>query len=182
VINVALHLITLKRFCFERGHIVKSTAKGDYGKLGTFPSRPYDEFLWPETAVPLPIPDWSSFRQIWKRCCPKIKIRNICEDTCPECYVLKNKFRFLGRGQNHDEASSASSSSSSDDSDKENNNDYYRDEKLIAEATEHAEQAQQQRALAQARQLTAMEEAGYPHENRRFVVAFFLFCIPTQVN
>ena len=182
MINVALHLTTLKRFCFERGHIVKFTAKGDDGKLGTFPSRPYDEFLWPEIAVPLPIPDWSSFRQIWKCCCPKIKICNICEDTCPECYVLKNKFRFLGRGQNRDEGSSASSSSS-DDSNKENDNEYYRDKKLIAEATEHAEQAQQQRALAQARQLTAMEEAGYPHENRRFVVIFFLFCIlPTQVN
>jgi hypothetical protein len=88
---------------------------------------------------------------------------------------VKVKFQFLGRGQNRNKASLASSSSLSDDSDKENNNEYYHDEELIAEATEHAEQAQQQRALTQARPLTAMEEAGYPHENRRFFVTFFLF-------
>jgi hypothetical protein len=48
---------------------------------------------------------------------------------------------------------------------------------LIAAAFEHAEQAQQQQALAQARQITAMEEANYPHENRRFVVIFLSFLL-----
>ena len=159
---------------------MNATAKGDYGKLGTFSPRPHCDYLWPETSITLPVPDWSSFRLVWKRKCPKVKIRNICEDTCPECYVLKNKFRFLGRqataadadlllsSSSGDEASSSSSSQSGGGSDKEN----YRDEELIAEATNHAEEAQQQRALAKARQQTATEEANYPHENRRFVVVF----------
>lgn len=171
----------LLRFCFERGHIVKATAKGDYGKLGTFTPRPHCEFLWPESAVTLSVPDWNSFRAIWKRRCPKIKIRNICEDTCPECYILKNKFRYLGRkvaedndlllsSSSVDEDDASSPSHSDADSDKEN----YRDEQLIAEATNHAEEAQQQRSLAQARQQTAMEEVNFPHEDRRFVLFFFV--------
>jgi hypothetical protein len=180
----------LFRFCFEHGHILNATAKGDYGKLGTFIPRPHCEYLWPESAVTLPVPDWNSFRAIWKCRCPKVKIRNICEDTCPECYVLKNKFRFLGRqdavadgdlllsSSSADEDDTSSSSHSGGGSDKEN----YRDEELIAEATNHAEEAQQQWALAKARQQTAIEEANNPHEDRRFVVVFSFEFMFAQVS
>ncbi len=54
---------------------------------------------------------------------------------------------------------------SDDGSDKEN----YPYEELIAEANQHAEEAQQQRALAKNRQLLAVDEANHPHETRRFV-------------
>jgi hypothetical protein len=113
--------------------------------------------LWPESAVTLPVPHWNSFHAIWKRRCPKVKIRNICEDTCPEC---------------------SSSSCSGGGSNKEN----YHDEELIAEATNHAEEAQQQQALAKARQQTATEEANSPHEDRRFVVIFSFEFIFAQVS
>jgi hypothetical protein len=126
---------------------------------------------------------------------PKIRIRKVCEDTCPECYELKNKFLFIGRRNNNndtnnndgdannnedDDASSSSLSSNEDDesssstelanSDGGNVSDSYPYEELINNANQHAEEAKQQRALARQRQQTAMEEADQPHEHRRFVL------------
>ena len=83
------------RFCFERGYLLSSTAKGDYGKLENYPRRPFDE-LWPEGSEHLPVPDWKGFRRIWEERVPKLRIRNKSEDTCPECFILKNKFKYLG--------------------------------------------------------------------------------------
>jgi hypothetical protein len=55
---------------------------------------------------PLLVPDWHRFQDSWKRNLPKLQIRNTCEDTCPECFILKNKFKYLGRSrQDQDEVS-----------------------------------------------------------------------------
>ncbi len=152
----------------------------------TYGPRPFDEILWPETSTPLPIPSWNGFRDIWKRRCPTIRIRNVCEDTCPECYILKNRFRFTG-GNNNDDNNNAPNEAEPDDGDSNNNDDDislpsindgsdkdedYPYEQLIAEANQHAEEAQQQRALAKIRQQTAIDEADLPHEDRRFVFCF----------
>lgn len=154
--------------------MLSSTATGNY----EFSHRPHDEFLWPEGAEPLPIPCWGTFRKIWKETCNHIRIRRKCEDTCPECFVLKNKFRYLPAApreqvaRSHNAASSSSSSSSDDDDESVSSASdatVYPSEELIEQACEHAEQAQQQRRLAKDRQLTAMGEAHLPHENRRFV-------------
>ena len=169
------------RFCFERGHCVTTSAKG----IDEYAPRPFDNYLWPEDSIPLPIPDWRGFRKIWKKQRPNLRIRNVCEDTCPECYILKNKFRFAGNNNNNnnnddstslsnDEASNNNSdedslSIPSDGSDKEN----YPYEQIIAEANQHAEEAQQQRRLAKNRQQMAQDEVNNPHESRRFVFSFF---------
>lgn len=183
-----MKLTIFLRFCFERGYIITTDAKGN----DAYSQRPFDEYLWPESSNPLPIPSWKSFRTSWKRRCPTIRIRNVCEDTCPECYILKNKFRYAGNNNNNNNnvQNAASESSSTPDDEQSNNNDSdensiilspdensdeekYPYEELIAEANEHAEEAQQQRSLAQNRQQLAIEEALNPHEDRRFVIIFF---------
>jgi hypothetical protein len=113
---------------------------------------------------PLPVPDWRRFRDIWKTHVPKLRICNPCEDTCPECFVLKNKFRYLGI-RNTDDVSV--------NSNEELPEDFAADEALLFNANLHAEQAQQQRNLAAERQHVAVEEAGNAHGERRFVVMFF---------
>ncbi len=87
------------RFCFERGHVAQANHKGDYGKLPSYLPRPHDDWLWPEGSIQKPVPCWNGFRSIWKERLPKLQIWNVCEDTCPECYILKNKFKYLGRGK-----------------------------------------------------------------------------------
>lgn len=177
------------RFCFERGHAIVTSAKG----TDTYGPRPFDELLWPESSTPLPIPSWKAFRDIWKRRCPTIRIRNVCEDTCPECFILKNRFRFAGVINNNTNDTNTPNEAELDDEDNNNNDEDdislpstndgsdddedYPYEQLIAEANQHAEEAQQQRALAKLRQQTAINEADLPHEDRRFVFCFFFFSI-----
>jgi len=152
--------------------LLQSSAKGDYGKLQNYPLRPHDDF-WTEDMKPLPVPDWRRFHDIWKKHLPKIRIRNACEDTCPECFILKNKFRYLGRrrNNNNDEAATIMNN-------EELPEDVAADETLLFDANLHAEQAQQQRNLASERQHVAIEESSNAHEDRRFVVIFFLFPPP----
>ncbi len=185
-INLLLLILTpfCFRFCFERGHIVSSSAKG----TDTYAPRPHDEYLWPEGSVPLPMPDWKGFWKIWKRRCPHIRVRKVCEDTCPECYILKHKFRFVGNNNNNNNNETNADNNetpSSNDEDSNNNGDDdslslpsddtsdagedYPYEQLIAEANQHAEEAQQQRSIAKNRQQVAFEEADLPHNIRRFV-------------
>jgi hypothetical protein len=153
------------RFCFERGYLLQSSAKGDYGKIDSYPRRPHDE-LWTEDMEPLPVPDWRRFRDVWKTSLPKLRIRNPCEDTCPECFILKNKFRYLGNRRNDQDDVSVANA-------QELPEDFAADEALLFNANLHAEQAQQQRNLAAERQQLAMEEALNAHGDRRFVLTFF---------
>jgi hypothetical protein len=132
------------RFCFERGCALQSNNNGDYGKLHHYAIRPNGE-SWPEDMEPLPVSDWHCFRDIWKRNLPKLRIRNACEDTCPECFILKNKFKYLGRRrQDEDEVSLP------DDAELPKN--ITADESLLFNENLHAEQARQQRNLAADRQ------------------------------
>jgi hypothetical protein len=89
-----------------------------------------------------------------------LRIRNACEDTCPECFILKNKFKYLGRRRDQEEVSD----------DPELPEDVAADESLLFNANLHAEQAQQQRNLADDRQQQAYEESNNTHAERRFVV------------
>ena len=154
------------RFCFERGHILSATAAGSYGCMESYTPRPVDNLLWPEGSVRLPVPSWKSFHDIWKRSCSNVRIRKHCEDTCPECFVLSNRFRYR-EAPDRDDDSDGSNSDSSD-------SEHYPYEDLIEQASNHAEEAQQQRRLAKYRQQQAMDESEEPHENRRFVF-FFVF-------
>ena len=131
------------RFCFERGYLLESSAKGDYGKLENYPRRPYDDF-WTEDMEPLPVPDWRRFCGVWKTHLPKVRIRNACEDTCPECFILKNQFRFLGSRRRNEENQEEVSVANIEDLP----GDFSADEALLFNSNLHAEQAQQQRNLA----------------------------------
>jgi hypothetical protein len=94
-----------------------------------------------------------------------LRIRNACEDTCPECFILKNIFKYLGsrrQEQGQDEVSLP------DDAALPVN--ITADEFLLFNANLHAEQAQQQQNLAADRQHQALEESNIPHAERRFVV------------
>jgi hypothetical protein len=134
-----------------------------------YPPRPYDD-LWPEGSERLPVPDWKRFRVIWETRVPNLRIRNSCEDTCPECFILKNKFKYLGRrrhGENEQDEPPVNDTTFVND-----------DEQLLFDANQHAEQAKQQRDIAYQRQQEAFNEALNEHEERRFVVvvlsSFFL--------
>jgi hypothetical protein len=108
---------------------------------------------------PLPVPNWRRFHDIWKKHLPTIRIRYACEDTCPGCFILKNKFRYLGRRRNNnDEAATIVNN-------EELPEDVVADESLLFDANLHAEQAQQQRNLASKHQNVAIEEFSNAHED-----------------
>ncbi len=82
---------------------------------------------------------------VYEKNLPKLRICNACEDTCPECFILKNKFRYLGsRTADEDDISVANAD--------ELPESFSVDEALLFDANLHAEQAQQQRNLAAERQ------------------------------
>jgi hypothetical protein len=85
------------QYCFTRGYKVKADAKGSYGRLSEYNFREYDDDLWPPGSEPLPVCSWSDFLRFWKSDVPHLKIRNPCEDTCGECFKIKNSFYALDR-------------------------------------------------------------------------------------
>ncbi len=68
----------------------------------------------------------------------------------------------------HDDDSDGSNSDSSD-------SEHYPYENLIDQASNHAEEAQQQRRLAKNRHQQAMEESKEPHDSQSFFFVFILF-------
>jgi predicted nucleic acid-binding Zn-ribbon protein len=132
-----------------------------------YPPRPYDD-LWPDGSERLPVPDWKRFRVIWETRLPNLRIRNSCEDTCPECFILKNKFKYLGsrrRGDNEQDEPPVGTTEPPVDTTFIND-----DEQLLFNANQHAEQAKQQRDIAYQRQQEAFDEATNEHKEQRFVV------------
>jgi hypothetical protein len=87
-------------YCFSRGYQVKSNATGSYGKVSSYPIRAYDDLLWPEGSQTLPVCSWKGFLSTWKEEFSYMKIRNPCEDTCAECFKIRNSFRVLDRISN----------------------------------------------------------------------------------
>ena len=146
-----------------------ATAKGSFGKVDDFTPRPNDDDLWPEGSEVLPVVPWSTFFQIWKDRLPKLRIRNSCEDTCPECFILRNRFRYKSEKANTrqqlESESDESESSSSDESE-------FSDEELIARANLHVEQAKAQRLYINDLKTVAEAEKENEHSARRFVTYF----------
>jgi hypothetical protein len=60
-------------YCFERGHKVKTNAKGSYGKVSLYSPRPFDDVLWPQGSQPLPVCCWMDFLIIWKKELPFLR-------------------------------------------------------------------------------------------------------------
>ena len=47
--------------------------------------------------VALPIVSWCLFRRYWSKHFPKLKVRAKGEDTCTDCYLLRQKLASLAR-------------------------------------------------------------------------------------
>ena len=75
---------------------MKNDAQGHYGKLSRYQLRENDEYLWPEGSIPGPVCSWGTFRTIWNENFPQIMIRPKSEDTCDECFVFRNRFKYAG--------------------------------------------------------------------------------------
>lgn len=182
------------QYCFSRGYVIKPTAKGSYGSVEDYERRPFDDILWPEGTMSLPVCCWKSFLQIWKNNFPHLTIRNPCEDTCGDCFKIRNSFKILDK-LNRARRAAARAEAESDVEDDENidnvdgNNSYsdasdveeydflnkqdYPEEVIIMKATKHAVHAQNQRNYAKERIAGAKATFNNPWEERRFVFCFF---------
>ena len=80
------------QFCYEQGYKVRATAKGSYGKLSSYERRVDPDWLQ-QSREPGPVCTNASFRDIWCKELPFLKIRAPAEDTCNECNILANAFR-----------------------------------------------------------------------------------------
>jgi hypothetical protein len=53
-----------------------------------------EALFWLDDVPKKGICDWSTFMDIWRGNCPKVRIRSPCHDTCGECTIYQNSFRY----------------------------------------------------------------------------------------
>jgi hypothetical protein len=94
-----------EKYCFDRGWDLKSDNMGRYPKVKDYVSHQEDDMFWPSGAVPVEVSSWFSFTDIWKMHCSNIRIRRPCSDTCGECTVFRNAFRYCEMLKNAEESS-----------------------------------------------------------------------------
>ena len=82
-----------KRWAFESGHKVVTDAKG----RNTTTDREDD--YWPADKKPLPIVSWKSFLNYWDEHHKNLRIRSKCEDTCGECQIVAQRFKYKSFNQ-----------------------------------------------------------------------------------
>jgi hypothetical protein len=105
-----------EKYCFDHGWTPKSDYKGRYPKVSEYPKRNNDDMFWESDVEVLDVCSWWSFRELWKEHCPNIRIRRSCNDTCGECIVYKNAFRYReNRKREIQEQDDASDSDGDDD-------------------------------------------------------------------
>jgi hypothetical protein len=122
---------------------------------------PFDEHIWPENSPVVPVVSWVIFHNIWKIKLPKLRIRNSCKDTCPECYIPNNKFKFIAK------ACQCSSSDKEDDDSNSSSSSINSDEELIIKANEYIEQAIDQHTNINTLKQQAESEADNKHSAQR---------------
>jgi hypothetical protein len=83
-----------EKFCFDRGWAPKSEIKGRYPKVCEYPNRKTDDMFWRDYADHTEVCSWWYFREIWDEHFSNIRIRCPCSDTCGECTVFRNAFRY----------------------------------------------------------------------------------------
>jgi hypothetical protein len=93
------------QYCYGRGWAPKADNKGRYPKLQDFTKRKKDDVLWEVGMDTEEIVSWWSFRHIWHEDLPNIRIRAPCNDTCGECTIISNAFRYRERRQQTSEDS-----------------------------------------------------------------------------
>jgi hypothetical protein len=81
-------------YCFKRGWTVKSDNKGRYPKVVDYKQRKVDEMFWQADMESFEVCSWWSLRNSLKEHCSNIRIRGPCNDTCGECTIFRNAYRY----------------------------------------------------------------------------------------
>jgi hypothetical protein len=180
-------------YCFNRGWTVKSDNKGRYPKVVDYKRRKVDDMFWQEDMESFEVCSWWSFRNIWKEHCSNIRIRSPCNDTCGECTIFRNAFRYRSSkvGKVHDDVSDGESDSeveaASDDEDalvdKDDIKTFVSDdvgcvdscleqERILEAAGFHIAQAKGMRGYVQAATERAKQcrDNEVPHKDRDYVL------------
>jgi flavodoxin len=183
-----------QRFCYERGYKVSSDAFGSYPKLNEYPARTdFDEVFWPPGSEPLAVCSWWSFHNYWKQQFPKLIVRSPSHDVCGECTIYRNRWKYgssndsvpddedAADDDDHDAEEGESKQDGAEDlengaADLEDNADddaivtpaMLEQERLIADATRHVEQAIAMRELAQEKIARAQATSLLPHSERHY--------------
>ena len=91
------------RWCWLRGWDIKPKGGvGSYGKISEYPKRvntvgTFDELLWPEGSVSLPVCSKVSFCNFWDDNFKDLVIKKSSHDTCAVCYLFSNAITGLKR-------------------------------------------------------------------------------------
>jgi hypothetical protein len=64
-----------ENYCLDCGWTPKSDNKGRYPKVSEYPKLKNDDMLWETGVEVLGVCSWWSFRELWKKHCPTIRIR-----------------------------------------------------------------------------------------------------------
>jgi hypothetical protein len=81
-------------YCFNRGCTVKSYTRGRYRKVVEYKRCKVGDMFWQADMESFEVCSWWSFRNIWKEHCSNIRICSPCNDTCGECTIFQNAFRY----------------------------------------------------------------------------------------
>jgi hypothetical protein len=81
-------------YCFNRGWTVKPDNKGRYPNVVDYKRRKVDDMFWQADMESFEFCYWWSFRNIWKEHCSNIRMHSPCNDTCCECTIFRNAFRY----------------------------------------------------------------------------------------
>jgi hypothetical protein len=78
-----------KKWCFSRRWIATTDNTGCY----TFEARSTEETFWGDCETQEEC-SWWKFLELWRVHFPHVHIRAPCYDTCGECNIFKNSFRY----------------------------------------------------------------------------------------
>jgi hypothetical protein len=111
--------------------------------------------LWQDAMETTAVAGWTSFRRIWKESCPKIQICQPCNDTCGECSIFQNAFRYR---QAHQKSTTASDSDS--DSNIDNEDEYDDNGGIVKDVIPEEMEASEENISVLAKSFLAGEEYG----------------------
>jgi hypothetical protein len=172
-----------EKWCFLRGWKAITDNIGDY----KFEDRNTKETFWEECDT-LEIFSWWKFRDLWNRHLPHVRIRAPCYDTCGECTIFKNAFRYRKQNNRQHKIFPDESSSESDDDESQADDvevaelatvnvsesfllgDFAQQEAIIKAAAFHVEKTKVMRELAQKRAQEAKDdiENGVLHPENQY--------------
>jgi hypothetical protein len=187
-----------EKFCFDRGWAPKSDSKGRYPKVCEYPNRKTDDMFWRDDADQMEVCSWWSFCEIWKEHCSNIQIHGPCTDTCGECTVFSNAFRYRESRKKEEDEEEGDSEDDDDVLDEPDDPDQdqdaaFKDDEIVVElaksfltgdcleqerileaAGNHVHQAKGMRHYVQERTVIATQcrNEEVPHHEREYVIVY----------